>query len=200
MQGLELIFGITVLVFSVVVHEVSHGYAADSLGDPTARYAGRLTLNPLAHLDLFGSFLLPLLFFMTTGFVFGYANPVPYNPYNLRHGKWGAALVAAAGPLSNFFLAIIFGTVLRVSGSGTSFAEILSLIVLINIVLGVFNLMPVPPLDGSKVFFALMPFRYNYIEQFMTRYQLFLLFFAIIVFWRPIALVIVPGIFRLIVG
>lgn len=199
MQGLELVFGIAILVFSVVVHEVSHGYAADLLGDPTARYAGRLTLNPLAHLDLFGSFILPLIFFVTTGFIFGYANPVPYNPYNLRHGRLGPALVAAAGPASNLLLAFVFGIMLRFAPLGPA-VEILSLIVLINTILAVFNLIPVAPLDGSKVLFAALPLRYHYVEQFMERYQLVLLFAVIVFLWRPIAFVLVPLLFRFIAG
>lgn len=200
MQGLDLAFGIVVLVFSAVVHEVSHGYAADLQGDPTARYAGRLTLNPFAHLDLVGSFILPLLFYTTTGFIFGYARPVPYNPYNLRNGRWGPALVAAAGPAANFFIAAVFGAIMRFGLVGPSVTELFGLIVLINLVLGVFNMMPVPPLDGSKVLFAFLSFRHNYIEQFMLRYQLVLLFLVIVILWRPVALILIPALFRLVAG
>ncbi|HPI24743.1 MAG TPA: site-2 protease family protein, partial [Candidatus Paceibacterota bacterium] len=103
------IFSIIVLVMSVVIHEVSHGYMAYVLGDPTAKLAGRLTLNPIAHIDPFGSIILPLLLsLLPGGIVFGWAKPVPYNPYNLQAGKWGPAYVAAAGPASNILLAVIF--------------------------------------------------------------------------------------------
>src|SRR3989338_241276 len=110
---LDIIFSILILILSVVVHEVSHGFAANYLGDPTARLAGRLTLNPIPHLDPIGSILIPLLLFFTkAGAMFGWAKPVPVNPYNLR-GKYGEAIVAAAGPLSNIVLAIVFGLLIR---------------------------------------------------------------------------------------
>src|SRR3989338_7191179 len=114
MDGFLLgVFQVLVLIFSVVIHEVSHGVMANSLGDPTAKNLGRLTLNPLKHLDFFGSILLPLFTFFAGGFVFGYAKPVPYNPNNLRDRKYGPAKVAIAGPLSNIILAILFGLTLR---------------------------------------------------------------------------------------
>jgi len=146
---------------SVVIHEVAHGYAALALGDTTAKYQGRLTLNPIAHLDPVGSFLVPLIGYFLGGFIIGWAKPVPFNPYNLRNARWGEALVAVAGPLSNIALAIIFGLVVRfVAGEGLlgpAALGLLSFIVLINITLAFFNLLPVPPLDGSKILFALLP-------------------------------------------
>jgi len=105
----DLVFQIAILIMSVVIHEVSHGYAAYSLGDPTAKYEGRLTLNPLRHLDMFGSVLLPFILYIThAGFIFGWAKPVPYNPHNLRPGRWSEAQVAIAGPFSNLCLALVF--------------------------------------------------------------------------------------------
>ena len=188
MQGVDVIFGIIVLIMSVVVHEVSHGYIANSLGDPTARIAGRLTLNPIKHLDPVGSVLVPIFTYLIGGFIFGWAKPVPYNPYNLRGGKWGPALVAAAGPLSNFLLAIIFGIVLRIVTPLSVIPEaalsLIELIVLINIVLGIFNLIPIPPLDGSKVLFALLPPSMRNVENFFTRYQLILIVALIFFAWR----------------
>ena len=188
MQGVDVIFGIIVLIMSVVVHEVSHGYIANSLGDPTARLAGRLTLNPIKHLDPVGSVLVPIFTYLIGGFIFGWAKPVPYNPYNLRGGKWGPALVAAAGPLSNFLLAIIFGIVLRIVTPLSVIPEaalsLIELIVLINIVLGIFNLIPIPPLDGSKVLFALLPPSMRNVENFFTRYQLILIVALIFFAWR----------------
>src|SRR3990167_11078259 len=103
----EFIFQIAILIMSVVIHEVSHGYAASFLGDQTAKYQGRLTLNPLKHLDFVGSFLVPAFSYFLGGFIFGWAKPVPYNPYNLRPGRWSEAMVAATGPLSNITLAVI---------------------------------------------------------------------------------------------
>ncbi len=162
-MDLAHIFGLVVLVFSVMVHEVSHGFVAEKLGDPTARNAGRLTMNPLSHIDIFGSILLPLiLVFTNSPVLFGWAKPVPYNPMNLKNPRTGAAKIAAAGPLSNFLLAFIFGLAVRLSFIyGMTENDILPAlfagIVFANISLGVFNLVPIPPLDGSKVLMAILP-------------------------------------------
>src|SRR3989344_2272599 len=140
----DAVFSILILIMSVVVHEVSHGFVANYLGDPTARLQGRLTLNPLPHIDPIGSVLVPLLLFFTNaGIMFGWAKPVPVNPYNLR-GKYGEALVAVAGPLSNIGIAVLFGLLIRVLGETLppSFFHSAGLIVLINIVLAIFNLVP----------------------------------------------------------
>src|SRR3989344_5010198 len=159
----SFIFQIAILIMSVVIHEVSHGYAASMLGDQTARYQGRLTLNPLKHLDFVGSFLVPFLSYFLGGFIFGWAKPVPYNPYNLRPGRWSEAAVAFAGPASNILLALTFGVLLRIGVSteagwaSPAFIQITSMIVFINILLAVFNLMPIPPLDGSKLLFTIFP-------------------------------------------
>lgn len=160
------IFTIIILIFSVILHEVSHGYAAELLGDPTARLAGRLTLNPFPHIDTFGSVLLPaLLVFTHSPILFGYAKPVPYNPYNLSNQRWGEAIVAAAGPLTNLLLALIFGLLIRFSGLlglPDSFISLAATVTYINILLALFNLVPIPPLDGSKVLGALLPYRLQY--------------------------------------
>ncbi len=194
-QAIGMLFSLGVLIMSVVIHEVSHGVVADNLGDPTARLAGRLTLNPLKHLDPVGSFLVPGFLLLLGGPVFGWARPVPYNPYNLQAGKWGPALVAGAGPLSNLLIAIIFGLGLRY-GFGN---ELLVQIVLLNLVLAIFNLIPIPPLDGSKLLFAILPEHLLYIEDRMNRYQLFLIFFLVFYAWRFI-FPLVPFLFKLIVG
>lgn len=160
---MEILFFLGILIASVVLHEVAHGYMANWLGDPTARLQGRLTLNPLSHIDPVGSVLLPGLLLLTqplTGFPFliGYAKPVPYNPYNL-HGRYDEALVAGAGPATNILLAIIFGLAIRFGAGSidpallTAFATITYL----NMLLALFNLIPVPPLDGSKVLSILLP-------------------------------------------
>ncbi|HUO56313.1 MAG TPA: site-2 protease family protein [Candidatus Paceibacterota bacterium] len=151
------IFVVIIVIFSAIVHEVMHGVAADQLGDPTARYAGRLTLNPLVHLDPFGSVILPLvLVFSGSPIFFGYAKPVPYNPYNLRPGRFSEAIVALAGPASNAVLALIGALIIR-TGIVASINDIIFLIVVVNVMLCFFNLIPVPPLDGSKILASLLP-------------------------------------------
>jgi len=203
MQGTETIFSLIILIISVVLHEVSHGYAAAILGDPTAKYAGRLTLNPLAHLDPVGSFFVPILTTVLGGVTFGWAKPVPYNPYNLRGGKWGPAIVGAAGPLANLFLAVFFSLMLH-SNFIQSFLSptITPLIVgaiLINIILFVVNIIPVPPIDGSKILFSLIPYRYNFIVEFMEKYQL-LLVLLVILFLNVIIWPVVNILYYVLVG
>ena len=170
---------------SVVIHEVSHGFVAELYGDNTARDAGRLTLNPLKHLDLFGSIILPIILYFSVHFVFGWAKPVPYNPRNLRNQKWGTIWVAAAGILVNFLIAFIFGMIIRLS-SGSIISEnfyfITSTIVIINLALGVFNLLPLPPLDGSKILFQLLPKSSSSVIMFLEQYSLILVFVFIIFF------------------
>jgi Zn-dependent protease len=154
----DLIFGLVILIVSVILHEVAHGYMANYLGDPTARLAGRLTLNPLPHIDMVGSILLPGLLILTgSPFLIGYAKPVPYNPYNLK-GRFGETLVAAAGPGTNFLLAIIFALLIRFGGVAMTveMATAFAAIVYINLLLGLFNSLPLPPLDGSKVLSGLL--------------------------------------------
>jgi len=159
MQLIDSVFLIIVIMFSAIIHEVMHGVAADRLGDPTARYAGRLTLNPIPHLDLFGSILLPLMLSLSgSPIFFGWAKPVPYNPYNLRGSpRWGEAIVAFAGPLSNFVIALIAALVIRANVLPVEVVSAVFLVVVVNVMLGIFNLIPIPPLDGSKVLSALLP-------------------------------------------
>jgi len=188
-MSIEIIFGIIILILSVVVHEVSHGYAANMLGDPTARLQGRLTLNPLAHLDPFGSILVPALTALGGGFIFGWAKPVPYNPYNINH-KFGEAIVAFAGPLSNIVLAVIFGLFIRL-GVGSEMFQLLSYqVVFINILLAVFNLLPIPPLDGSKILFNFLPYRFGGIRQTLESYGFFLVLLVVFFLWQLIAPII----------
>lgn len=182
---IETVFFIAILIISVVIHEVAHGYAAYYLGDPTAKLEGRLTLNPLVHIDPVGSVLVPALLVWFGGLVFGWAKPVPYNPHQLGGGKWGPAIVAVVGPLSNFVLAVVFAAVLRLGVSAGFLsgpaAGFVAMIVLLNIMLGIFNLIPFPPLDGSKILFALLPYRYRWVEEWAHRHGFALLIVLILV-------------------
>ena len=163
MDPILVVFQITILVFAVIIHEVSHGVVALSLGDPTAKLSGRLTLNPIPHIDIYGSIILPLLMGLASGgaFVFGYAKPVPFNPYLLKDQKWAPALVALAGPASNLVLAIFLGVSYRIAAVFTNIpaeiGQLFGIAVITNIVLAVFNSVPIPPLDGSKIIAPLLP-------------------------------------------
>jgi Zn-dependent protease len=200
---ITIIFQLVIFLFSVVIHEVSHGYAAYALGDPTAKYSGRLTLNPLKHLDPFGSVIFPFLIYIASGgtAIFGWAKPVPYNPYNLRWPKWGPAAVGAAGPLSNITIALIFGLALRwmYTGIATPFLAMLALIVYINVLIAVFNLIPIPPLDGSKVLFAILPAGTEQFQAQFERYG-FLVLIAFLLIGFQIITPLVSLIFHLITG
>lgn len=197
-----MILALIILILSVIVHEVAHGYAADSLGDPTARLAGRLTLNPLPHIDLMGSIVIPaLLIFSSSPILFGWAKPVPYNPYNLKDQRWGEALVAVAGSATNLLLAVIFGLLVRFGAAAGLDAAMLSLagtIAFVNLFLGLFNLIPFPPLDGFTALRAALPWS---LSRGLTRFEasvrgagvialmLFLLVFAYVLatpFWSAV--------------
>ena len=197
-----IIFEIIVLIFSIIIHEISHGYVAELLGDPTARLQGRLTLNPLKHIDPVGSILVPLVTFFTAGFAFGWAKPVPFNPYNLKNRRSGELLIALAGPFSNFLIAFVFGMIIRF-GLGTSqvFFQLCAYIVLINLSLGVFNLIPFPPLDGSKIIFVFFPQnpRWMQIRRNIEQYSIFLLLILVIFLWSYIT-PIIPALFVIFTG
>jgi Zn-dependent protease len=152
-----------ILIISVIIHEMAHGYAANWLGDPTARLAGRLSPNPLVHLDPMMSVILPALLVASgSPIIFGAAKPVPYNPYNFTNQKWGEAIVAFAGPLANFAIAGIFALLVRlrdVLDLSSSFVELSLGVIVLNIFLAFFNLVPIPPLDGSKILPRLLPYQ-----------------------------------------
>jgi Zn-dependent protease len=174
-QGLQIGALILSLAIAIILHEVAHGYAALYLGDPTAKYAGRLTLNPIKHIDLWGSIIIPLLLiFSGTGFVFGWAKPVPVNYYNLKSGRYGPALVALAGPATNLALLIVCGVLARLSPVGTALPYLFVTMALVNAVLMLFNIIPVPPLDGSKILYLFLENRPDII-QWLERFGIFLL-------------------------
>lgn len=154
------------LIFSVVIHEMAHGYAANWLGDPTARLQGRLSANPMVHIDPLMSVIIPGLLAVTgSPVLFGAAKPVPYNPYNFTNQKWGEAIVAAAGPLANVAIAVVFAVLIRSAellALSDAFVLIAFKIVILNIFLALFNLVPIPPLDGSKILPKLLPYSLAY--------------------------------------
>jgi Zn-dependent protease len=161
MESLDIVM-VVVLILSVVIHEMAHGYAANWLGDPTARLQGRLSANPLVHLDPFMSVILPGILVATgSPILFGAAKPVPYNPYNFTNQKWGEAMVAAAGPLANIFIALVFAGIFRLSDViplSDTFMVLAFQVIVLNIFLAFFNLVPIPPLDGSKILPKFLPF------------------------------------------
>lgn len=174
------IFSLIVLFFSIVLHEIAHGSMALGLGDPTAKYAGRLTLNPLKHIDLFGTILLPLILIITRSpFIVGWAKPVPVNPFNFRDQKWGALKVAVAGPSTNFLLATIFGLSIRFVPLPESILPLFSIIVLYNFAWGIFNLLPFPPFDGSHILFTFLSEKFSHLKLFLHQYSLFIIIFFI---------------------
>ncbi|MCK5332607.1 site-2 protease family protein [Candidatus Parcubacteria bacterium] len=178
------IFFVIILLFSAVIHEFAHGWMANYLGDPTAKYMGRLTLNPIAHIDPLGSILVPLFLIISNfGFIFAWAKPVPYNPYNLRDKKNGEMFVALAGPVSNLIIAFIFGAIIRImifQNIDSGMISFFSFIVYLNIILALFNLMPIPPLDGSKILFHFMPYSMQGTKEFLEKNGMILLLVFII--------------------
>lgn len=190
-MDLSLLFFFVIIIPSAIMHEYAHAWAANQLGDSTAKDLGRLTLNPMAHVDPIGTLLLPLLLFFSTGgrFLFAYAKPVPYNPYNLKDQRWGPALVGVAGPAANLILAVGFGLLTRfLPASG--FTVFLSVIVYANILLLVFNLVPLPPLDGSKLLFAILPASLDKLKFWLERFGFIALLIFIFFFFQWLAPII----------
>ncbi len=200
MDFTQLIFFFLIIIPSAIIHEYAHGWMADRLGDPTAKHAGRLTLDPRAHIDLYGTILMPLFLLLATSgsFMFAYAKPVPYNPYNLKNRKWGPALVGVAGPLSNLITAIFFGLLCRLLPVST-FTGLLAIIAYANIILLVFNLVPIPPLDGSKILFALFPSSWENVRIFLERYGI-IIFLLFVFYFSWIITPITSWLFRLVIG
>ena len=176
------IFTLVVLFFSIVIHEIAHGSVALHLGDSTAKEAGRLSLNPLKHIDPLGTILLPLLLLFATqgrGPIIGWAKPVPVNPFNFRDQKWGTLKVSIAGPLTNFSLALLFGLIIRFFPLPEPALILFSIIVIYNFAWGIFNLIPIPPFDGSHIVFTFLGDRFLKLKMFLSQYGLFILIFFI---------------------
>jgi Zn-dependent protease len=178
------ILSLIVLFFSIMLHEIAHGSAALQLGDPTAKHAGRLTLNPVKHIDPFGTIILPvLLLFLTAGHgpIIGWAKPVPINPFNFKDQRWGTLKVSLAGPATNFMVAILFGLAIRFISLPDPVALLFGIIVIYNFAWGIFNLIPIPPLDGSHILFSLLPSKFDKFRVFLQQYSLFILILFIFV-------------------
>lgn len=214
-----IVFYFLILVYSIIIHEVSHGVAALWLGDNTAKYAGRITANPMKHIDLWMTIIVPFLMLVMTGgrIAFGGAKPVPYNPYNLKDQKWGPALVALAGPASNILIALIFAIGAKmisipaaikidiinnvrlgewsavsqvISGSvGSIFFALFIMAIFWNILLAIFNLIPIPPLDGSKLLFAVLPIKIETMA-ILEQFGFIILLIFILLFPGPLSLVL----------
>ncbi len=209
MTVIDSLFLIIIFLLSVVIHEVSHGAVANALGDPTARLSGRLTLNPIKHIDPIGSIMVPAVFFLLGaasggGVIFGWAKPVPINPYNLRDQKWGVAKVAVAGSGANLLVALFFAILMRVIHVPQNiFFEgmylFFSKVVWINILLGIFNLIPIPPFDGSKILFSFLPYSMQNVKLFLERYGILIIIF-IIFFGFDFIVLISSLVFKLLVG
>ncbi|MEK7160992.1 MAG: site-2 protease family protein [Patescibacteria group bacterium] len=160
-----------IIIFSAIIHEYAHAWAAFRQGDSTAKYAGRLTLNPMAHLDWWGTVLMPLALLFFFGMFFGYAKPVPINPYNFKNQRTGLIWVSAAGVLANFAVAIVLGLFIRFFPA-FFLNQFLFFVVMVNIWLALFNLLPFPPLDGSKLLIALANIntsRYSRVIEFLSQ-------------------------------
>jgi len=180
--------GLLILIVSIIAHEVAHGVAALWQGDATAKHAGRLTLNPIPHIDPIGTILLPVLFALSgSPIMFGWAKPVPINPYNFRNQRFGEALVAFAGPATNLVIAGIFLIILKTTEVGPVFANFAAIAVVINVVLALFNLMPIPPLDGSKIIFSLIPQRFFGFKRWMEQKGFILGLVIVLVLWQFIS-------------
>ena len=187
---------LVVILISMTLHEAMHAFMSYWLGDDTAKSQGRLTLNPIKHIDPFLTILLPLILAISGGPIFGGAKPVPFNPHRVKYGEWGAALVALAGPLTNFFIAfILFGAMVLlninpISGAGA----VIMLAVSVNLGFFVFNMIPIPPLDGSRVLYALAPDFVRRGMEAVEQYGIFLVFLIVVLASTVIGKVMSVGI------
>ena len=186
------------MVGSVILHELAHGVVAYWLGDRTAKDSGRLTLNPIKHIDPYMSILVPVILYILNAPVFGGAKPVPVNSHNLKWREWGMALVALAGPFANFLLAFIFFLIGHFSGllygaGGETVTFMFTEIVLINLGFMIFNLIPIPPLDGSRVLYAISPDFFRNILNSIERYGIIIVYVLILVFGQVFSSLMING-------
>lgn len=198
-MNIQSIIFVVVLIISIILHEIAHGYTADKLGDPTARLQGRLSLNPLVHIDWIGSIILPF-FLVISGspFILGWAKPVPFNPYNMKNPKWGGAFVAAAGPLTNIAIALVAAAALSIFNFSEGVIFFVSSIIITNIALAVFNMLPIPPLDGHHILYAILPNRFYKIKELLRKYSFIILITFVIFGWRFISPIIM-GIYNILI-
>ena len=185
-EGVLIIFG--VIIISMTLHEAVHAFVGYFLGDDTAKAQGRLTLNPLKHIDPVLTIAMPILLYIMGGPIFGGAKPVPLNPSRIRHGEWGMALVAVAGPLTNLLLAfiafgigVIFGVISTDGIAATLAGQIIWLFVQVNLGFFIFNMLPIPPLDGSRVLYALAPEGARRVMEQIERYGLVIVLLIVLV-------------------
>lgn len=183
---------IAVIFFSMTIHELMHGMVSFWLGDDTAKRAGRLSLNPLRHIDPFLTIILPVILAIVGAPIFGGAKPVPFDPHKVKGGEWGAALVAIAGPLTNLVLAFIFFGLWVLAGLPSSNLESIILLAGVSVNLGffVFNIIPIPPLDGSRVVYALAPDFVRVGMDYIERYSVFLVFLLVLLFSQDVGVII----------
>lgn len=187
-----------IVVGSVILHELAHGLVAYWLGDHTAKDAGRLSLNPLKHIDPYMSILVPVVLYIIGAPVFGGAKPVPINPHNLKWKEWGMALVAVAGPFTNLLIAFITFIIGHFTGwlygSGGSIADfIFTELIFVNLGFAIFNILPIPPLDGSRVLYAIAPDNFRTVLQNMERYGVFIVYMLILVFGELFSHLMIGG-------
>ncbi|MBR2998184.1 site-2 protease family protein [Candidatus Saccharibacteria bacterium] len=198
MDFLSLFIVLAVIVFSVILHELAHGIVAYWLGDDTAKNAGRLTFNPIKHIDPIMSILVPVVLYLLKAPVFGGAKPVPINSYNLKWREWGMALVAIAGPLTNFLIAFLSFLIGHFTGylygaGGEIVKFIFTELVFINLGFMIFNLIPIPPLDGSRVLYAIAPDGFRNILAQMERYGFIMVYMLIFLFGEVFSSIMLNG-------
>ena len=187
MDILTLLIGFPILIYSIILHEIAHGFVADRLGDPTARLSKRLTLNPIPHIDPIMSLLIPLIMLISTGgqFAFGAAKPVPVDPYNLREGRKDMAIIAVSGPLTNILigivLAVIFNLLPLLGITNFLVLQIIVQTIYLNFFLAALNLIPIPPLDGSRILAAILPKELSQILDSIESFGMFILLFLLFI-------------------
>jgi Zn-dependent protease len=190
MEILIILLGIVCFAFTIIIHEVSHGWMANRLGDPTAKLLGRLTLNPIPHIDIYGTILLPIfLMLIHSPFLFGWAKPVPVDPYNLKDPKKDSALISLAGPMSNMIIATLLAIIYRFIPDQL-ISGLIIMVIQFNVALAVFNLIPIHPLDGEKILVGLLPNKEaRQFDDFMNRYGMLLLAFVIFPVFGGVSLI-----------